>query len=324
MKQPSLFANFYRQIAGNRLAPWLQHLPAPLADWQTKALNGRFGQQLRLLEHLPSVTEPSIKLDTEVRIGSADSLDEAGRERLYKLLQKLSPWRKGPYFLHGLQIDTEWRSDWKWERLQPHISPLQGRYVLDVGCGSGYHLWRMRGAGAECVVGIDPYELFLAQFLAIQHYIRDEQVHFLPLGSDELPTLPLFDTVFAMGVLYHRRSPLDFLRQMRDCLTPDGELVLETLVIAGDERTVLMPESRYARMNNVWFIPSAQALMLWLRRTGFKDVKLVDLNQTSVSEQRKTDWIEGESLAECLEPENPDLTIEGYPAPLRAIILARQ
>ncbi|PMC22346.1 tRNA 5-methoxyuridine(34)/uridine 5-oxyacetic acid(34) synthase CmoB, partial [Klebsiella aerogenes] len=44
-----------------------------------------------------------------------------------------------------------------------------------------------------------------------------------------------------MGVLYHRRSPLDHLWQLKDQLAPGGELVLETLVIEGDENTVLVP-----------------------------------------------------------------------------------
>ncbi len=321
---PSLFAEFYSQIAHNRLAPWLNQLPLTLHQWETQARRGRFKQWLKLLEHLPAAqSEQPLNLLDRVSIGSQQSLTDSERERLRKLLMKLQPWRKGPYSIHGLEIETEWRSDWKWDRLKPHISDLTGRYVLDIGCGSGYHLWRMRGAGAKCVVGIDPYDLFFAQFLAIQHYFADPHVHFLPLGMDELPELAAFDTVFSMGVLYHRRSPIDFLRQLKACLAPGGELVLETLVIEGDTSSVLMPESRYARMNNVWFIPSVDALKLWLRRSGFSEIQLVDLNQTSLDEQRKTDWIDGESLADCLDPNNAALTVEGYPAPLRAILIAR-
>jgi tRNA (mo5U34)-methyltransferase len=232
------------------------------------------------------------------------------------------PWRKGPFTLHGLHIDTEWRSDWKWDRVLPHLAPLAHRLVLDVGCGSGYHLWRMRGAGAEFVVGIDPSQLFYAQFEAIKHFNPDPKVHLIPIGIDDMPALKTFDTVFSMGVLYHRKSPIDFLQQLKNQLRPGGQLVLETLVVEGDATSVLVPGERYAKMRNVWFIPSCEALLGWLQRVGFNDAKVVDLNQTSLDEQRKTRWMENESLVDFLDPTDHSKTIEGYPAPLRAVIIA--
>jgi tRNA (mo5U34)-methyltransferase len=49
---------------------------------------------------------------------------------------------------------------------------------------------------------------------------------------------------------------------------------------------------------------------------------VVDLNRTTTDEQRSTPWMRFESLAQCLDPDNPELTVEGYPAPLRAVVLA--
>ncbi len=142
--------------------------------------------------------------------------------------------------------------------------------MLDVGCGSGYHMWRMYGEGAKMVVGVDPSSLFLCQFEAVKRLAGGTPpVHLLPLGIEELPPLDAFDTVFSMGVLYHRRSPIDHLLQLRDQLRTGGELVLETLVIEGDENAVLLPRDRYGKMNNVWFIPSVAALQLWLRSAIF-------------------------------------------------------
>ena len=250
-------------------------------------------------------------------------MNEGQKQRLEVLLRQLMPWRKGPFTLHGLTIDTEWRSDWKWDRVLPHISPLVLRTVLDVGCGSGYHLWRMKGEGADFVVGIDPSQLFYCQFEAIKHFNPDPTVHLLPVGIDDMPELKAFDTVFSMGVLYHRRSPIDFLAQLKQQLRPGGELVLETLVIEGDEQAVLVPTDRYAKMRNVWFIPSTAALLLWLQRVGFKEAKVVDLSVTCLDEQRKTDWMENESLIDFLDPTDHSKTIEGYPAPLRAVIVAK-
>ncbi len=205
----------------------------------------------------------------------------------------------------------------------PHISSLAGRTVLDVGCGSGYHMWRMLGAGARLVVGIDPMQLFLCQFEAVRKLLgNDQRAHLLPLGIEQLPELKAFDTVFSMGVLYHRRSPLDHLFQLKNQLVSGGELVLETLVVEGDDQQVLVPGERYAQMRNVYFIPSTGALKNWLEKCGFVDVKIVDYSVTSTGEQRRTDWMTSESLAEFLDPNDPGKTIEGYPAPLRAVLVA--
>ncbi len=226
--------------------------------------------------------------------------------------------------MFGINIDTEWRSDLKWDRLAQHIEPLKGKQVLDIGCGSGYHCWRMRGAGAELVVGIDPSPLFICQFFALQKYVQDPGIAVLPMGIEQLPKkLKLFDTTFSMGILYHRRSPFDHLLELRDTLKPGGELVLETLVIEGREGQVLVPEDRYARMGNVWFLPSCASLESWLRKAGFKDIQCIDVSTTSVEEQRRTKWMTFHSLEQFLDPDDPSKTVEGHPAPKRAIFTAK-
>lgn len=318
----SPFNAFYARIAQTPLSHWLETLPAQLQRWYNEALHGDFHQWQKTLAHLPKTTPSQINLKTAVEIGLPEELSQGARARLEVLLRQLMPWRKGPFTIHGLAIDTEWRSDWKWDRVLPHISPLHNRMVLDVGCGSGYHLWRMRGEGAQLVVGIDPSQLFYCQFEAIKHFNPDPDVHLLPIGVDELPQLKAFDTVFSMGVLYHRRSPIDFLSQLKQQLRAGGELVLETLVVDGDAQTVLVPTDRYAKMRNVWFIPSCDALCLWLERVGFQNIRVVDLNVTSLAEQRKTSWMENESLIDFLDPDDHSKTIEGYPAPKRAVIVA--
>ena len=244
-------------------------------------------------------------------------------------LQILHPWRKGPYRIAGIDIDTEWRSDWKWERIAPHLSSLAGRAVLDVGCGNGYHCWRSALAGARAVVGIDPTAVFHAQYLAISRLAEQmaptlvERVRLLPVGIEAVPPgLGSFDTVFSMGVLYHRRSPLDHLLELRGALRPGGQLVLETLVVDGPSDRVLVPSDRYAKMRNVWFIPSPGMLEGWLRRSGFGAVRTVDLSVTSNAEQRSTAWMRFESLADFLDPADSGRTVEGYPAPVRAVLMA--
>lgn len=319
------FTNFYSSIAKNRLSHWLRTLPMQLHEWENTHVHGQLASWMRVLNKFPDIQTDQIELKDSVEIGSATELSPGETKKLENLLQKFHPWRKGPFTIHGVHIDTEWRSDWKWDRLLPHISPLKYRYVLDVGCGSGYHMWRMRGEGAEFVVGIDPSDLFLCQFEAVRHFAnKDQNVHLLPLGIQELPKLGAFDTVFSMGVLYHRKSPMDHITQLQDQLVEGGELVLETLVIEGDENAVLVPQDRYAKMRNIWFLPSAQALKLWLEKCGFENVRIADINDTLTGEQRSTAWMTNESLEDYLDPKDPSKTVEGHPAPKRALLIAKK
>lgn len=313
-------------LADTPLTGWLERLPEQVeAVWRERP-HGDLPAWRDALERLPSPAISSIDLTSPaVRAGRRGDCDDATREVIREQLMRLHPWRKGPYEICGLSIDTEWRSDWKWSRLQGAIEPLEGRLVLDVGCGNGYYAWRMAGEGARAVIGIDPTQLFLFQFAAIRHFLGGAApVHLLPLGIEHLPPgLQAFDTVFSMGVFYHRRSPFSHLAELKGCLRPGGELVLETLVIEGEPGRVLVPESRYAKMRNVWFIPSPQTLVAWLTRAGFRNPRLVDVTPTGTDEQRSTAWMRFESLADFLDPADASRTCEGYPAPCRAILTAR-
>jgi tRNA (mo5U34)-methyltransferase len=310
---------------GGGLGRWALQLEQQIADGLSHQRYGDLAGWLQALDNLPNVATDEICLDSN-RVGAScsDPLAESTAQQLTASLRQLHPWRKGLFELFGIHIDTEWRSDWKWDRLQPGIDALQGRRVLDVGCGSGYHCWRMLGAGAAEVIGIDPTPLFVVQFWALQKYLQQDNIWVLPLGIEKVPQkLQAFDTVFSMGILYHRRSPLDHLQELKDCLRPGGQLVLETLIIEGGPGDTLLPEGRYARMGNVWFLPSCDTLLSWLRKLGFVDVQLVDVCVTTTEEQRSTEWMTFHSLADFLDPEDPSQSIEGHPAPRRAIVTAR-
>ncbi len=313
----------YQFLCDEGAEDWAKQLPGQLAFWLHDARHGNLARWKKTIAEIPSLA-PSIKdLQDGVTIGAEADVTETQRQQLWQILQNLGPWRKGPYSLYGINLDTEWRSDWKWDRLLPHLSPLKNRRVLDVGCGNGYHCWRMLGEGARFVLGVDPYLLNVMQFQAIARLHGEAPVVVLPMGLEQMPQrLELFDSVFSMGVLYHRRSPIDHLLELKACLRPGGQLILETLVVSGNEQTVLVPPGRYANMRNVWFIPSAKALMVWLNRCGFQNIKLCNVNKTSFKEQRTTAWMPSHSLKEFLDPDNCDLTIEGLPAPVRAIITA--
>ncbi len=320
------FSDFFQQLKTSALTDFEAPLKAAL-DYRLQARDyGEIPAWQQILKALPNFSDVQAQLDQdEVSLSSSDSLTEAQTKQLTTQLMGLHPWRKGPFNFFGTHIDTEWRSDWKWQRIAPHISDLNNRTVLDVGCGSGYHCWRMRGQGAAFVLGIDPTPKNVFQFQAFKRYIPDEPVHLLPLRSEDMPSnMPVFDTVFSMGVLYHRRSPFDHLEELKNLLRPGGELVLETLVVDGDEHTVMVPDGRYAQMRNVWFLPSAKTLKQWLARIGFKDINIVNVDQTSTAEQRSTEWMTFHSLSNFLDPEDANKTVEGHPAPKRAFLIAKK
>ena len=313
------FTRLKDSIAGTALQP----LHPFLADEFLDSI--RYGDHYRwrrLVAELPALTASDLEIAETVRIGSSQDGDPAHIEMLKASLRELIPWRKGPFELFGVHIDSEWQSQLKWARLAQNIAPLEGRRVLDVGSGNGYSSFRMLGAGAELVIGLEPHIPYYGQFCAIKHYVPEAPVYVLPITMEQMPdALEGFDTVFSMGVLYHRRSPLDHLLQLFGQLVPGGQLIMETIYVDGDKGYSLVPKDRYARMNNVWFIPSVPSLIQWLEKTGFVNIEVIDQSLTTDTEQRQTDWMPFDSLREALSPDNQSLTIEGYPAPKRVVVV---
>ena len=282
--------------------------------------HGDYPRWKAALDGLPAVP-PAFKMREGMPCLGENFQDVQG---LADELMAFHPWRKGPLQLAGVTIDTEWRSDWKWSRIAPHVD-LGGHRVLDIGCGNGYFGWRMLDAGAELVIGVDPTWVFVMQWLACRHFAGDLANFVLPLGIEDLPGQEVaFDSVFSMGVLYHRRDPAHHLARLHSLLKPGGTVVLETLVLPDDQaEEVLVPEGRYARMRNVWAVPGCERLLRWVAEAGFSNAQIVDVNQTTVEEQRSTAWMTFESLDKTLDPDDSTRTIEGHPAPRRAVLIAR-
>jgi len=235
--------------------------------------------------------------------------------------RRLMPWRKGPFRLGDLHIDSEWQSQIKYNLLEPHFD-LRDKVVGDIGCNNGYYLFRMQTHRPAKLVGFDPSAVFYSQFQFIDHFLGSGIVYEM-LGVEHVEHYAhRFDTLFCLGVLYHRPDPIGTLKSLYRGLNPGGELILDTFMIDGEEEVALTPRERYSKIGNIYFIPTAKALTNWCLRAGFGRVEILDIRKTDHREQRKTDWIISQSLEDFLDPDDPDKTVEGYPAPKRIYIKA--
>ncbi len=286
--------------------------------------NGNIPKWSQAIDTIDALPKGKVALKQPYISINQDGIDS---ELLMEALHKLIPWRKGPFMINGLALESEWDGDMKWQRITKHIKPLENKLVLDVGAGNGYFTIRMAMEGAKRVLGIEPFLLFNYQFRAIKSMIKSPlNALLLPVKLEDMPKKPIFDTVFSMGVLYHQRDHMAHFSQLREMMVPDAELVIETLVIEGPEDYILVPKGRYAQMRNVYSIPSIKTLKSWLNDANFNNARVVDVSKTTTAEQRKTPWIgeNGASLEDFLDPLDDSLTIEGYPAPTRAIVLCER
>ena len=308
------------KISNNGLSA-LKHFASP--EKFTQVGQGRFLSPQKELREVVGINASHRSFGDLIEVGSSDEIDKLASANLCNRLLKLNPWRKGPFSLFGVHIDSEWQCQMKWSRLMEKIQPLTGKRILDVGCGNGYYGFRMLEAGADLVVGLEPHLPYTSQFWAIKQFLPEVDTFVLPYRLEEIAVNNYeFDVVFSMGVIYHRKSPIDHILQLRKCLKPSGELILETLFMEESPDFCLVPQKSYARMKNVWFIPSRGTLQSWLTRCGFKNISVISTSTTSVIEQRKTRWMPFESLDSALDKTNQMLTIEGYPSPKRVIVTA--
>jgi len=279
-----------------------------------------------VLESLPICTTNNFDASTdEVRWGESGEISNQQESSLIKAAQKLMPWKKGPFNIFGNLIDGEWRSDRKWTALAPHLPDLKNKKILDIGCNNGYFMFRMLNQNPEFVLGIDPVVRTMAQFRFLDSLSPKKNLDYALLGVEHVEHFKeCFDIIFSMGIIYHHPDPMAQLKTLKEALRPGGVLVLETIGIPGAQSVALFPEDRYAKMRNVYFVPTPECLVNWTKKTKFLNVKLAYEYKLTSEEQRTTNWSnpEGQSLKDFLNPNNPEETIEGHPAPLRFCVLA--
>jgi tRNA (mo5U34)-methyltransferase len=253
-----------------------------------------------------------------VIIGSRDELPGSDREKVYKAMRDFMPWRKGPFEVFGIGIDAEWRSERKWNRLLPQLPDLQDKIVADIGCNNGYYMFRMVHHKPKLVIGFEPYLQHYFTFKALNGFAGCENLSCELLGVEHAGLFKKsFDIVFLMGILYHRASPIEVLREIRTSIRPGGVLIVESQGIPGKEPWAFFPEQRFAKVPGTYFVPTAACLSNWLSRAGFAEVKIFFSHPMSNQEQRRTEWMVFESYDDFIDKADPSLTVEGYPAPIR-------
>lgn len=275
-----------------------------------------------LLESLPHLAPSTLSLSkSSVTIGDKSDLINTSFDP-EKIAKKLIPWRKGPFTLFGTEIDSEWRSDLKWDRLENELD-LTNKMILDIGCNNGYYMFRMAAKGPKLVLGIDPFLHYHIQFQMLNHFASLKNIHHELFGHEHLHYFKgMFDLIFSMGVLYHHKHPLKQLSDIYEALRPGGTLLLETMGIAGEESMALFPEGRYAQMRNVFFVPTLSCLINWLKRANFSEINVLSDVLLTTEEQRQTPYCPDPffSLEKFLDKNDPSKTVEGYPAPRRFMI----
>jgi tRNA (mo5U34)-methyltransferase len=256
-----------------------------------------------------------------VTIGQADEICSADREKLLAALKGFMPWRKGPFSIFGIDIDAEWRSNRKWDRLLPALPDLKDKVIADVGSNNGYYMFRMNHHKPKLVVGFEPYLHHYFTFRMLNGFASCRNLELELLGVEDLGLFTeSFDVVFLMGILYHRISPIECLKEIKKAMTPGGTLIVESQAIPGHDPVALFPEGRYAKVPGTYFVPTGACARNWLIRAGFRQVEIFCSHPMDSSEQRRTEWMDFESYADFIDPHNPELTVEGYPAPLRVFL----
>ncbi|HEF5329593.1 TPA: tRNA 5-methoxyuridine(34)/uridine 5-oxyacetic acid(34) synthase CmoB [Campylobacter jejuni] len=258
----------------------------------------------------------NFSLDDSVNL----STNSQAKDEILAIAKELKPWRKGPFKIDDLFIDTEWQSFIKFNILKPFMNEISQKWVADIGCNNGYYMFKMLEFNPAKLIGFDPSIKYRLQFELI-NALAKTPIKYELLGVEDLPSYGLkFDVIFCLGVIYHRSDPIKMLKDLKAGLNKNGVVFLDTMYIEDEREIALVPNKTYSKIPNIYFVPSISALKNWCERAGFKEFEVLATKKTDENEQRKTEWIDSFSLENFLDPKDKNLTIEGYETPKRVYI----
>ncbi len=317
--------SYIDQLPGSAKVDQIRQIHEQKLQWVNQNKKGflRYRTPFEVLKSFPAA---SVDCDQEmVTIGNRADISSADRQIIENSLRSFMPWRKGPFSIYGIDVNSEWQSQRKWQRLLPELPELKDKIVADVGCSNGYYMFRMVPHKPKLVIGFEPSVQHYYCFKGLNSMAGQKNLEINLLGVEQLQLFPeCFDVLFLMGIIYHRSSPVDTLRDVLSSLRSGGSLILESQAIPGTEEIAIFPKKTYAKVPGTYFVPTAHCLSNWLSRAGFMDIDMFCQHPMSSAEQRRTDWMQFESYSDFLDPSDPGKTIEGYPAPDRVFFLARK
>ena len=172
--------------------------------------HGTHRQWLDILKALPNINTKYLDYSgNQIVIGRPNEINATEIKILENELFKLNPWRKGPFNIFGLEIDSEWRSEKKWERIKNYLPNNKGMRIGDLGCSNGYYAYKLLGLSPELIIGMDKTALFIIQFLSTKFYTKQiQELLILPCSAEEFSQENFdFDLILSMGILYHVKNP---------------------------------------------------------------------------------------------------------------------
>lgn len=299
----------------------IEHLLAEKKQWLSQPKKG-FLRYLKIHESIKHLRAKHLDTSSDVvEIGRREELNDNDFQKVHEAMRAFIPWRKGPFTVFGIEIDAEWRSERKWNRILPVLPDLKNKVIADVGCSNGYYMFRMAHQQPKWVIGFEPYLHHYSAFNTLNTFAGCDNLRIELLGVEHIGFFrQTFDLVFLMGILYHRKSPVEALENIKAALNPGGIIIIESQSIPGEDPVALSPEKTYAKAPGTYFVPTANCLKNWMLRAGFTEVEIFFSHPMSSDEQRRTDWMTFESYEDFIDPRNPAVTIEGYPAPLRVFL----
>lgn len=175
-------------------------------------------------------------------------------------------------------IDRRWRGvvGQRLDLVLERLSPLEGKTVLDVGCGSGRHSLALAAAGADRVVGVDfaPAMIEVANRLADESDLRQRCEFVVGTFPQDLQ-VESFDASIAMGFFDYVEDPATIIRAMR-------ERTRSTMMMSFPKRRefrVPLRRLRFRVMDCPLFLYSESRVRALLDATDVSEFEWIDLDR---------------------------------------------
>lgn len=179
-------------------------------------------------------------------------------------------------FQNWLDATFRWDMYARFDYTMEHAAPIQGRTVLDVGCGTGRYAFEFLRRGARHVVGIDIAERMLE---VCRQRAHDEGVSdrcaFIHSDLAAYQPASKFDVCIGIGLFDYIPDALPVLTRMREC-------VMHCAIVSLPRLWTWRAPVRKVRLAfkgcDVYFYTPKQIETL-LNQAGFKRFELEEVGQ---------------------------------------------